>query len=68
MPVGGKYTMGISEAAYAANLLRCKILIPMHYDTFPDQKADLNKLKDLLKDRAPSTDLIILEPCGTHII
>lgn len=62
MPVGGKYNMGIREAAYAASLMRPKVFIPMHYDAFPDQKADVEELRELVKVVAPFTDLIILKP------
>ena len=33
LPIGGRYTMGIREAACAAKLLAPRILIPIHYDT-----------------------------------
>lgn len=35
LPIGDHYTMGPSEAAQAAKLLRVKEVIPMHYGTFP---------------------------------
>ncbi|MEM2904666.1 MAG: metal-dependent hydrolase [Candidatus Bathyarchaeia archaeon] len=62
MPVGGKYNMGVREAAYAAHLIQPEVFIPMHYGTFPDQTADLEKLSDLVRKLAPSTRLIILKP------
>lgn len=62
MPVGGKYNMGVSEAAYAAHLVKPKIFIPMHYGAFPDQEADLEKLRGLMESWAPATDLVILKP------
>jgi len=62
MPVGGKYNMGVREAAYAAYLLKPKVFIPMHYDTFPDQKADLQELAELVKAMAPFTNLVTLKP------
>jgi len=62
LPIGGKYTMGVVEAAYAAQLLKPKTFIPMHFATFPDQEADLKRLKTLLDIRAPATDLVILKP------
>lgn len=36
LPVGDFYTMGPSEAAEAASLLRCRLVIPIHHGTFPD--------------------------------
>lgn len=62
MPIGGKYTMGEREAAYAAYLIRPEIFVPMHFGTYSDQQADLNKLRDLMMSMAPFTNLIVLKP------
>jgi len=62
MPVGGKYNMGVKEAAYAAYLVKPEIFIPMHYGTFPDQKADIEKLKELVNAWAPFTKVVALKP------
>ena len=35
IPIGDLYTMAPREAAYACRLLDCKMIIPMHYATFP---------------------------------
>jgi len=35
LPIGGWYTMGPREAALAAKLLRVKVVIPMHFGTWP---------------------------------
>lgn len=39
-PIGGYYTMDIEDAARAALFVRPRVAIPMHYDTFPNIKAD----------------------------
>ena len=62
MPVGGKYNMGIREAAYAAYLVKPEIFIPMHYGTFPDQKADVEELKKMVSVWAPFTKVVVLNP------
>jgi hypothetical protein len=46
LPVGGKYTMGAREAGYAAYLLLPKYFLPIHFDTFPNQKADLSRVAE----------------------
>jgi L-ascorbate metabolism protein UlaG (beta-lactamase superfamily) len=66
VPVGGKYNMGVREAAYAAFLLRPKFLIPMHYGTFPDQEADLKRLSELINALAPTIELVILKPGNSY--
>lgn len=35
LPIGGHFTMGPLEAAYAVKLLKPSYIIPMHYKTFP---------------------------------
>ena len=37
LPIGGNYTMGPEEAAYAAHhfFKNANIVIPMHFGTFP---------------------------------
>jgi L-ascorbate metabolism protein UlaG (beta-lactamase superfamily) len=35
LPIGDLFTMSSREAAYAAKLLKPKVIIPMHFDTFP---------------------------------
>jgi L-ascorbate metabolism protein UlaG (beta-lactamase superfamily) len=35
LPIGDRFTMGADEAAYACKLLRPKVVIPMHFGTFP---------------------------------
>ena len=42
MPIGGKYTMDVYNAVTALKKMRTKFVIPMHYDTFADIKADPN--------------------------
>jgi len=39
LPIGGKYTMDFEEAAKAANAIKPKVVIPMHYNTLPETKA-----------------------------
>jgi len=49
LPIGDLFTMGPREVAYACQLLRPKIVIPMHFGTFPaltGTPADLEKVAD----------------------
>jgi L-ascorbate metabolism protein UlaG (beta-lactamase superfamily) len=64
LPVGGKYNMGYREAGYAASLLHPKYFIPIHYDTFPNQKLDPNKLMEEIKVRAPHVTVVRWKPGG----
>ncbi|MCU9614202.1 metal-dependent hydrolase [Caldibacillus lycopersici] len=35
LPIGDNFTMGPEDAAYAAKLLQPKMVVPVHYNTFP---------------------------------
>jgi L-ascorbate metabolism protein UlaG (beta-lactamase superfamily) len=65
LPVGGKYNMGSREAGYAASLIHPKYFVPIHYDTFPNQKADLEKLEKEIKTRAPHVVVVRWKPGET---
>ncbi|MDP8262011.1 MAG: MBL fold metallo-hydrolase [Candidatus Ancaeobacter aquaticus] len=47
LPIGGTYTMTAREAAQAANTLKPKIAIPMHYDTIIGTQSDAKRFKEL---------------------
>ncbi|OPH57186.1 metal-dependent hydrolase [Paenibacillus ferrarius] len=40
LPIGDNFTMGPSDAVIAARFLQAKMVIPMHYDTFPIIEQD----------------------------
>jgi L-ascorbate metabolism protein UlaG (beta-lactamase superfamily) len=40
LPIGDNFTMGIDDAVRACEMIRAKLYLPMHYDTFPAIKAD----------------------------
>ena len=62
LPIGGKYTMGVPEAAYAMELLGSDVLIPGHYDTFPSQMADTDELIRQVGVRCPRARVVVLKP------
>jgi L-ascorbate metabolism protein UlaG (beta-lactamase superfamily) len=68
LPIGGKYTMGIREASYAMELLRSPVLIPGHYDTFPNQKADIKALTWQVGVRSPCCRVVALTPGGSFAV
>ncbi len=51
LPIGGYYTMDMEDAALAAKMLFAMEVIPMHYNTFSNIKADVNKFVDLIEDQ-----------------
>jgi L-ascorbate metabolism protein UlaG (beta-lactamase superfamily) len=48
IPIGDHYTMGPREAAYACNLLKPKMVIPMHFGTFPVLTGRPSQLQKLV--------------------
>lgn len=47
LPIGDNFTMGPEDAAYAVSLIKPKIVVPIHYNTFPpiaQDPADFAKL------------------------
>lgn len=60
LPIGGTYTMDVEHAVIAADWLGAKTVIPMHYNTFPEIQADLNKFLQLMQ--VNNTQCLILNP------
>ena len=50
IPIGDHYTMGPREAAYACKLLKPKMVIPMHFGTFPVLTGRPSQLQKLAPD------------------
>jgi L-ascorbate metabolism protein UlaG (beta-lactamase superfamily) len=48
LPIGDLFTMSPREAAYACGLLRPKVVIPMHFATFPPLTGSPRRLQELL--------------------
>ncbi|ENY5772642.1 metal-dependent hydrolase, partial [Listeria monocytogenes] len=43
LPIGDNFTMGPEDAAIAARFLQAKLVVPMHYNTFPLIAQDSHK-------------------------
>jgi L-ascorbate metabolism protein UlaG (beta-lactamase superfamily) len=67
MCIGGHYTMDRWDAVEAANLVGAKQVIPCHYDTFPPIETDAAAFKADV-EAATSSEVVILEPGGTHAL
>ncbi|TQR08441.1 metal-dependent hydrolase [Psychrobacillus soli] len=48
LPIGDNFTMGPEDAAYATELIKPKVVVPIHYDTFPPIKQDPHYFKELV--------------------
>jgi len=50
LPIGGHYTMGPKEAALAARFLQPKLILPLHWGTFPPLIGTPQELAKLVGD------------------
>lgn len=64
LPIGGRYTMGVTEAMMAANFIGAKTVIPIHYNTWEKIAADPLALKKAV-ERTTDLSVRILSPGET---
>lgn len=50
LPVGDNFTMGYEDAIIAAELIQCRKIVGVHYDTFGYIKIDHDKVKKAFSD------------------
>ncbi|HEV2106423.1 MAG TPA: metal-dependent hydrolase [Candidatus Eisenbacteria bacterium] len=62
LPIGGHYTMGPREAAYAARMVRSPWLVPMHYGTFPPLVGTPEEFRAELKKLGVSAQVVAPQP------
>jgi L-ascorbate metabolism protein UlaG (beta-lactamase superfamily) len=63
IPIGDNYTMGIDDAVRACEMIRAKLHVPMHFNTFPVVKADGNEF--VRKVEGKGLKARIVEPGAT---
>jgi L-ascorbate metabolism protein UlaG (beta-lactamase superfamily) len=63
LPIGGHFTMAPKEAAYAVQLLKPKVVVPMHYGTFPVLTGTPTELEHLVGGAA---EVVALTPGETY--
>jgi len=62
IPIGGYYTMGAREAAEAVKLLNPKIVVPMHYKTFPILAKSADEFIKNVKEKMLQVKVVVLKP------
>ncbi|RLE87327.1 MAG: metal-dependent hydrolase [Thermoprotei archaeon] len=63
VPIGGHYTMDPLQAAVFTSLLKPRVVIPMHYNTFPAIRADPQVFAKEVTSRSRGTKVVVLKPC-----
>ena len=65
LPIGDNYTMGPDDALRAVKLLQPKVVIPIHYNTWPLIKQDPQAWKQRVESET-QTKCVVLAPGGTY--
>jgi L-ascorbate metabolism protein UlaG (beta-lactamase superfamily) len=66
LPIGDHYTMGPRQAAYAAGLLLPKLILPVHWGTFPQLTGTPEALQKELKVHGSSSEALDWVPGETY--
>jgi len=62
LPIGGTYTMDLTDAVKTVKSMKPDYAIPMHFNTFDAIKADPNEFKERIEKSIIKTKVIILKP------
>jgi L-ascorbate metabolism protein UlaG (beta-lactamase superfamily) len=52
LPIGDNFTMGPEDAVRAVEMIQPKVVIPIHYDTFPLIEQDPERFRKMVADRS----------------
>lgn len=61
LPIGGVFTMGPDEAAYAVKMIQPDLVIPEHFATFPALEQTTEQFRKSLKKYAPRVQCLELD-------
>ncbi len=61
LPIGDRFTMGINEALKAVELIRPRIVVPMHYNTFDVIRQDPFVFKQIVEAKT-GAKVFIMKP------
>lgn len=67
LPIGDNYTMGPEDALEAVKLLKPKVVIPMHYNTWPLLAQDPIAFKSAVESDTPAR-VVVMVPKDEYII
>jgi len=65
VPIGGHYTMDRYDAVTAVEFVDPKLVIPIHYDTFPPIETDAQAFKSDVESKT-GAKCVVLAPGETH--
>ena len=64
LPIGDNYTMGLEDAALAAQWLNTRNVIPVHYNTWPVIAQEAKRYKEVTEGMTRAA-VHVIEPGGT---
>lgn len=67
LPIGDHFTMGVDDSLKAINFLKPKLVVPMHYNTFPPIMQDAGDWANRVNSATSATP-IVLDPGNTHTL
>jgi L-ascorbate metabolism protein UlaG (beta-lactamase superfamily) len=65
LPVGDNYTMGPEDSLLAIQFIRPRLVVPMHYNTFPPITIDVSGWANRVSSETDSQP-IVLDPGGSY--
>jgi L-ascorbate metabolism protein UlaG (beta-lactamase superfamily) len=65
VPIGGHYTMDRIDAVTAVEYIDPRVVIPIHFDTFPPLKTDAQRFKDDVESYTGAS-CVVLAPGEVH--
>ena len=66
IPMGGNFTMDAEQASEAAKMLGAKMVLPMHFGTFPVLAQNTAEFTSKMRSKAPSVKVLALKPGETY--
>jgi len=58
LPIGGNFTMDVKDASIAAELIKPKVAVPMHFKTWPIIDADPEEFKKVTESRGVKVQVL----------
>lgn len=65
LPIGSHFTMDADDAAVATRWIEPKVVIPIHYNTFPPIQADVQAFKNQVESEG-KTKVVVLLPGASY--
>ncbi len=67
LPIGDFFTMGLDDSLKAINYVRPKVVIPMHYNTFPPIMQDVSAWANRVSSETDAQPIVI-DPGGSYTL